>query len=123
MARVYRIHPGIGVARLGNSPDDYFVGPESPRVIPPLVAADAPPDARATRRDAQGRIKRQGQRFRIFEHTLDDAGAETGVREITIDEATITWRVHLANRKAASVEFNRRKRRNAAEPEARLVID
>ena len=22
------IHPGIGVARIGNSPDEYYVGPE-----------------------------------------------------------------------------------------------
>ena len=74
MEHVYRIHPAIGVARLGNSLDEYFVGPESPRVVPSLVAADAPPDRHPTRRDAQGRIKRQGQRFRIFEYGLDDAG-------------------------------------------------
>jgi len=101
MHRMYRIHPAIGVARLGNSPTDYFLGPESPRIVPPLVAADAPPDAKATRRDAEGRIKRQGQRFRIFEHTLGSDGAITSSREITADDATITWRVHLANSKAA----------------------
>ena len=31
-----RIHPAIGIARLGNSPDEYFIGPEIPgdRSIP-----------------------------------------------------------------------------------------
>ena len=123
MQRIYRIHPAIGVARLGNSTDEYFVGPESPRVVPPLVAADAPPDPQATRRDAQGRIKRQGQRFRIFEHTLGDAGDVTGIREITLDDAAITWQVHLANRKAAAVEFNGPARRNPGVPDRELVID
>ena len=28
------IHPGIGVARIGNSPDEYYVGPELMHVPP-----------------------------------------------------------------------------------------
>jgi hypothetical protein len=27
MATVYKIHPAIGVARVGNSPDEFFIGP------------------------------------------------------------------------------------------------
>ena len=30
MPVTYRIHPGIGVARVGDSPDDFFIGPEAP---------------------------------------------------------------------------------------------
>ena len=30
MATVYKIHPAIGVARVGNHPDAFFVGPEAP---------------------------------------------------------------------------------------------
>ena len=26
----YAIYPGIGFARVGNSPDEYFIGPEAP---------------------------------------------------------------------------------------------
>ena len=26
----YAIYPGIGIARVGNSPDEYFIGPEAP---------------------------------------------------------------------------------------------
>jgi hypothetical protein len=124
--RIYRIHPAIGVARLGNSPDQYFLGPESPRVVPPLVAADAPLDRHATRRDAQGRIKRQGQRFHIFEYTVNDAGNVTNSREITRDDAEITWRVHLANRKAAALEFDGGNSRNPdvdGDQRHKLVID
>jgi hypothetical protein len=25
-----KIHPGIGIARLGNSADEFFIGPEAP---------------------------------------------------------------------------------------------
>ena len=123
MQHVYRIHPAIGVARLGNSLDEYFVGPESPRVVPALVAADAPPDRHPTRRDVQGRIKRQGQRFRIFEHGLDDAGKVISTREITLDDADITWRVHVANRKAAAGKFAGSGPRNPDVSPDKLIID
>ena len=28
MATTYKIHPAIGIARVGNSPDEFFIGPE-----------------------------------------------------------------------------------------------
>src|SRR5438552_4647286 len=61
--RVYRIHPGIGVSRVGNSQaaDGYFVGPEVPDID------FVPPGGRY--RDAGNNIRRQGTRFRIYEYT------------------------------------------------------
>ena len=44
------IHPGIGIARIGNSPTDYFICPEVPGRLP---------DPGGSYKDAQGRIKRQ----------------------------------------------------------------
>lgn len=87
MATTYRIHPAIGIARVGNSPDEFSVGPEAPgeRPVPPGVF-----------KDAQCRVKRQAARFRIFAHH-DDGSA----RELTDAEAEITWTVHLVNAKAA----------------------
>lgn len=58
------IHPAIGFARLGNSPDEYFVGPEIPGVAP------RPEDGRF--KDAHGRIRRQAARFRCY--GFDDTG-------------------------------------------------
>jgi len=73
------IHPGIGVARVGNSPDEYFVGPEVPSLTPTPLGGF---------KDAQGRIKRQIAKFRIY--GLDEHG--TVVAELTPDHATtITW--------------------------------
>ena len=88
----YAIYPGIGIARVGNSPDEYFIGPEAPGQVP------QPPGGF---KDAAGRIKRQAARFRVY--GLNEAGE--AVKEITADDAEITWRVHVANRKAGWYQF------------------
>ncbi len=49
-----RIHPGIGVARIGNSTDEYFIGPEAPGEVP---------SPQGGFKDLSGRIKRQVARF------------------------------------------------------------
>jgi hypothetical protein len=105
LPNIYRVHPAIGITRVGDSPDEYFVGPEAPGAPSSLNTPDAPHDPDAGYKDDQGRIKRQGARFRIYEHTLDDAGATVQVREITAADAQIEWEVNLANRKAAAPEF------------------
>lgn len=122
MKKTYAVHPAIGVARVGNSPDDYFVGPEAPGVAPPLAKPGTPP-AGAKYKDALKRVKRQGARFRIYEFTRDDSGAVTDVREITAADAHIQWQVHLANRKAAAPKFQDAGRRNRGIPGSKLVID
>jgi L-lysine epsilon oxidase-like protein len=119
----YAVHPAIGVARVGDSPEDYFIGPEAPGVPPAPVRADEPPREEATYKDEQHRIKRQGARFRVYQYTHDEAGAVRAVREITAGEARIDWEVHLVNRKAAAPKFGGEGRRNAGVPESRLVID
>jgi hypothetical protein len=105
LPNTYRIHPALGIARVGDSPDEYFVGPEAPGVPPSLNPPDAPHDPNAGYKDDQGRIKRQGARFRIYEYTLDDMGVTTQVREITAADAQIEWEVYLANRKASAPRF------------------
>lgn len=95
MGKTYQIFPGIGIARLGNSESEYFIGPEAPGIVPPTPY-----------RDSMGRIKRQGARFRIYEVEVDEFGGETILREVTVDSnTTITWTVHLVNKKAAGKNF------------------
>src|SRR5262249_31441065 len=57
-----------------------------------------------------GRIKPQAARFRIFEYVRDDNNnKDVKVREINLrtdPTAKVTWRVHLANRKANFCQFN-----------------
>ena len=128
MRRSYAIHPGIGIARVGDSPDDYFIGPEAPGGSPVPAKPESSGPSDGSYKDVEGRIKRQGARFRIFETTIDDAGQHREVREITAAEAEIEWTVHLANAKAAAPRFTYNAaeagaRRNAGIPEHQLVID
>src|SRR5215207_493008 len=89
-----KIHPAIGVARVGNSLEPHgFFGPEVPGV---------PPNPRDGFKDREGRIKRQVARFRIYGY--DQQGQALG--EVTADDADITWTVHLANTKADWFEFH-----------------
>src|SRR6185369_13010800 len=98
MTRHFRIHPAIGAARMGNSPE-HFIGAESPGV-PGNIDDEA---KFKSFRDSQGRILRQGARFRVFEYVRDENGALFNPREVEIGKgiAEIQWRVHLANRKAS----------------------
>lgn len=123
MKKIYRIHPAIGIARLGDSPTEYFIGPEAPGVPPSLTRVDEAPSAAGTYKDAQHRIKRQGARFRIYEYVYDKANVLQDVREVTAVDATIKWSVHLVNGKAAGPRFAGTGRRNAQLPAADLTID
>jgi len=86
------IYPPIGIARVGNSPSEYFLGPEVPE-----------PAARPAGyyRDAAGAIKRQAAGFRIY--GLNAAGVT--VAELNSGNADIEWAVTLANTKAAWYQF------------------
>ena len=82
------IFPAIGIARVGNSPQQYFFGPEIPGMLP---------DQTENYRDPSGRILRQAARFRLF--GLNSKGEI--IDELSSDDGEITWKVHVANRKAA----------------------
>lgn len=86
------IHPGIGIARVGNSANGYFIGPEIP------AAAPVPEGGY---KDGAGAIKRQAARFRIYGFDADG----NVVQEITAADAEIEWTVHVANTKASWYNF------------------
>lgn len=101
--KIYRIHPSIGFARLGNADAlDHFVGP----TIPESNAADKNyskqfPDT--YKKD--GKIRPQAALFTIWEYKEKNGKP---IREITLDERdveSIGWKVNLANKKAAFYKF------------------
>ncbi|MEA2369999.1 MAG: hypothetical protein QOH12_393 [Solirubrobacteraceae bacterium] len=87
-----RIHPSIGVARVGDSITEFFIGPE----------VDEPtPQAAGSYKDKEGALKREAARFRIYGY--DAAGLV--VAELTCENAEIEWTVQVANTKAAWYGF------------------
>ena len=99
MGTVYRIHPAIGVARLGNHATAFFVGPEAPGSPGVEIAPDGTETPLETYK-ADGLVKRQAARFRVVEYEQDPAGGLTLVGECGGD-TQIEWSVDLCNRKAA----------------------
>jgi hypothetical protein len=91
-----KIHPAIGVARVGGSQDTYFIGPEIPG-----KAAPPPEGGNGSYKDLSGRIARQVAKFRLYGY---DSRGEV-VAEITAENADISWTVHLANTKADWYNF------------------
>jgi len=80
------IYPPIGIARVGNSPTGWFVGPEVPGCSTVPIGGY---------KDSDGRLKRQAAKFRVY--GIDSEG--NAVRELTAKDAEIHWTVHLANKK------------------------
>jgi hypothetical protein len=100
MSKVYKIHPAIGVARVGNHPSAFFVGPEKPGAAGLEIGADNS-ESEVAQFKKDGLLKRQAARFRVYEYETDGNGSGTPVREITAAQAQIDWTVDLVNRKAA----------------------
>lgn len=119
---VYRIHPAIGIARIGDSPDEFYIAPETPAALPiaceasgnPLMSPDGKSVQRVkTFKDQEGKIKRQAARFQVY--VYDDESPEGRPLELgapvqgggnsgtLID---VQWRVYLANKKSAWYQFN-----------------
>jgi hypothetical protein len=111
--RQYRIHPAIGIARVGDatrrdeSTEFFFVGPEIPE-----FAANIDPQSgtQGEFKTADGKVKPQAARFRIFEYEKGQDGKFNPIGEVRTSDASravkITWTVHLANRKANFCAFH-----------------
>ena len=120
MATTLRIHPAIGVSRVGNSPE-YILAPETSAGIPepgskisgglPIVpGTEAQPISDKDLRDKNSALKPHAQRFRIYAYDTPPDGTypyKGTVSEICIGSEidgktvkSITWMVHMANKKA-----------------------
>jgi hypothetical protein len=105
--RRYKIHPAIGIARVGNAPaDEYFIGPELPGRRD-LVDSKVPPAPPFKAGKHQELVRPQAARFRIWEYTKQASGKWAASAELAASETVrIAWTVHLANRKASFWEFS-----------------
>ncbi len=88
------IYPPIGVMRVGNSKNEYFLGP--------LVDNPEPQTDSYAYRDKTGALKRQAAQFRIYGFNA----AGKAVKELTAENSNITWHSHLSNQKSSWYQFN-----------------
>src|SRR3712207_198577 len=90
MAMTFKIHPAIGIARLGNSPSDFYLAPEEPGGLPIQCNAEGQAvldengqEARVSQfKDDQQRVMRQAARFRVYVYD----GQSPGGRELKIGD-------------------------------------
>jgi len=95
----YAIYPPIGFARLGNSPDGFFIGPEGPDSLGLEFDAAGAEQPVIRFKDNDLRMKRQGARFRIFEFSETSDPVEATFPAGTV----VRWTVTMANKKDAIV--------------------
>ncbi|HBB88818.1 MAG TPA: hypothetical protein DC047_14510 [Blastocatellia bacterium] len=93
----YSIYPSIGIARVGNDLNEFYIGPEIPGH--PGFESDGQTVVKKYKVD-EDQIKRQAARFRIFE--IPDANSAPRPASLPAG-ATVEWTVHLVNKKAAVV--------------------
>lgn len=124
--QVFRVHPAIGIARVGNT-DEYYIAPETMAGIPadgtgpltgglPIKAGtEYEPVTSSDLRDRYGYLKRQAARFRVFQYPAQERESypNGGGTEVQIGGEVdgrrvvdVIWTVHLANKKANSYVLN-----------------
>lgn len=106
MGTTYRIHPAIGVARLGTARPDparregYYLAPEAEGALPSDPATGEPV---RVFRDAEGKLLKQAARFQVYAYQDDAADGVPVVPGGAVQ--AIEWTVYLANKKAAWYQF------------------
>lgn len=117
---VFRVHPAIGIARVGNS-NEYYLGPETMAGLPtgepgptlgglPIRPGTESETIKSSElRDRFGALKRQAARFRIYAYSKSAArqypsgeGSEITLGSMVGNKTVrdIVWTVHVANKKA-----------------------
>jgi hypothetical protein len=114
----FKIHPAIGIARVGDSPDGFYLAPEQAGQLPFELTAEGKERTIQKFKDEQQQVKRQAARFRVYVYndkfpqgTELQVGDEIEVvnqksGQLMIGEVLdIEWTVYLANKKASWYEF------------------
>lgn len=92
----YAIYPPIGLARLGNSDTEFFIGPERRGSRGTEVQPNGTEVAVAAFKDSTFRVKPQAARFSVFE--IPDGGGAPRPAQFP-PGTTVKWSVQLINKK------------------------
>ena len=119
---IFRVHPTLNFARFGTS-EEFYLSPETSAGLPqpgtpttgglPIKAGtEDEPITSSDLRDADGKLKKQAARFRLFSYSFDGTASYPGGdgTEVVIgtrlpDGRTVVdlvWTTHVANKKAAA---------------------
>ncbi len=120
----FKIHPAIGIARVGDSPTSFYLAPEQAGQLPidcdqdgNAVVKDGKEQPISKFKDAQQRVRRQAARFRVYGcKDGSPQGQEIEVGQqieavapsgqlLTGEVVDIEWTVYLANKKSSWYEF------------------
>ena len=114
----FKIHPAIGIARVGDSPDGFYLAPEEAGQLPVELGSGGKEKQITKFKDDQQRVKRQAARFRVYGYNDDhkqgqeveiggtiDVVLPTSGQLMTGEVLDIEWTVYLANKKASWYEF------------------
>jgi hypothetical protein len=114
----FKIHPAIGIARVGDSPDSFYLAPEQAGQLPVELTSDGTEQPIKKFKDDQQRVKRQAARFRVYGYDdsfkqgqelqvggkIETVSQKTG-QLMTGEVVDIEWTVYLANKKSSWYEF------------------
>ena len=114
----FKIHPAIGIARVGDSPDGFYLAPEQAGQLPVELTSDGKEQPITNFKDAQQRVKRQAARFRVYGYddgfkqgkelqvgdTIEVVNPRSG-QLMTGEVLDVEWTVYLANKKSSWYEF------------------
>ena len=101
MSSKYKIHPAIGIARVGDS-NDYYIAPDAAGTIP--TEYSTPPPAGSYFRDANEKLLRQAAKFKIYQYSTENPDGilvtpgQNGVK-------SIKWTTWIASKKASWFQF------------------
>lgn len=120
----YKIHPAIGIARVGNAPEDFYLAPEKLEDLPigcspngtPLKDEQGNYQRVSTFKDAMQRVKKQAARFAVWvydEQNPKGRPIRPGDKVMGVGSfgtlVDIEWTVWLANKKASWYQFQQLK--------------
>ncbi|MAL61184.1 MAG: hypothetical protein CMC14_14180 [Flavobacteriaceae bacterium] len=101
MSSKYKIHPAIGIARVGDS-EAYYLAPETEGGLPTKYSTY--PNPKQTFRDNTGKLLRQAAQFKIYEYSAANpegvvvTPGQNGVK-------SIQWTTWIASKKASWFQF------------------
>lgn len=104
MSTVYKIHPAIGIGRVGNSPD-YYLSPAAAGALPTEYSTPPAPGA-SLFRDAQSNLLRQGVRFQVYAY--DDTNPNDPGTPVVVGQNNVVgikWTAWIASKKSSWFQF------------------